>query len=145
EAEGWKPLVVLFEEVETVTDLPSLLTLLGEFERKGLAAAIRLFVDNDPGNPERYIVSFEQAGLGLPDAPYYREDGFAEIREKYQAHVERTLRLAGLEDPDAQAAVIVGLETKLASKHWDNVKTREATLTYNLRSWKEVSEQTEGI
>src|SRR5690606_32807022 len=87
EAQGWKPLDVLFEQVDTVRDVESLLTLLGEFERKGLAAAIQLFNANDPGNPERYIVLFDQGGLGLPAESYYREASFPEIREKYQTHI----------------------------------------------------------
>ncbi|MGB3413120.1 MAG: M13 family metallopeptidase N-terminal domain-containing protein, partial [Microbacteriaceae bacterium] len=145
EALGWKPLEGLFQQVDSVTDLPSFLSLLGELERKGLAAAINLFVDNDPGNPERYIVLFQQGGLGLPDESYYREESFAEIREKYQAHLVRMLTLAGLENPEAQAAAIFALETKIASFHWDNVKSREATLTYNLRRWSELSEELGGV
>ena len=66
--------------------------------RTASAASSRLFVDNDPGDPERYLVFLEQGGLGLPDERYYREEKFAEIRTAYRAHLERMLGLAGLAD-----------------------------------------------
>src|SRR5690606_25451231 len=75
----------------------------------------------------------------------YREESFAEIREKYQTHIARMLKLAGLNEPEAQAEAIFQLETRIAEYHWDKVKNREATLTYNLRSWADVNEQTDSL
>jgi len=46
-----------------------------------------IFVDNDPGDPERYVTMLEQGGLSLPDESYYREEHFAAIREAFVAHV----------------------------------------------------------
>jgi putative endopeptidase len=94
-----------------------------------------LFVDNDPGNPERYLVFIEQAGLGLPDESYYREEKFAEIRDKYVAYLESILALAGLDDAAARAGRIFALETDIAGNHWDNVKTRDSEATYNPMTW----------
>ncbi len=42
---------------------------------------------------------FEQAGLGLPDESYYREEKFAEIRTKYVEYLTTILGLAGLDRP----------------------------------------------
>jgi putative endopeptidase len=134
---GAAPLRPLLAEVNAISDIPSLLTAMGEFERKGTSGFFQLFVDNDPGNPERYLVFVEQAGLGLPDESYYREEKFAEIRTKYVEYLERILTLAGVEASGERADRILALETAIAAGHWDNVKSRDSEATYNLQSWDE--------
>ncbi|HEY4267746.1 MAG TPA: M13-type metalloendopeptidase [Galbitalea sp.] len=138
EALGASPLVPLLDEVAAVDSVDSLLATLGSFERKGTSSFFQLFVDNDPGDPERYLVFFEQGGLGLPDESYYREEKFAEIREKYVAYLERILALAGLDDAAARAARVFALETDLAAHHWDNVRSRDSEATYNLERWSDL-------
>ena len=71
-----------------MNSIESLLTSLGRLERGGSSGFFQLFVDNDPGDPERYLVFVEQAGIGLPDESYFREEKFAEIRAKYAAFLE---------------------------------------------------------
>ena len=135
QALGAKPIVEAIAEAEKVDSIDSLLETLGRLERGGSSGFFQVFVDNDPGQPERYLVFLEQGGLGLPDESYYREEKFAEIRTKYLAFVERMLGLAGLDDPAARAARIVALETELATHHWDNVANRDSEKTYNPMLW----------
>ncbi|MET0990296.1 MAG: M13-type metalloendopeptidase [Glaciihabitans sp.] len=145
ESLGAAPLAPLLAEVATVDSIPTLLSTLGKFERGGTSGFFQLFVDNDPGNPERYLVFLEQAGLGLPDESYYREDKFAEIRDKYVAYLERILGLAGLDNPAQRAARVFALETDLASTHWDNVRTRDSEATYNLTTWDGLTALAAGV
>ena len=42
-----------------------------------------------------------QGGLGLPDESYYRDDKFAEVRDKYVAYLTSLLELAEHDDPAA--------------------------------------------
>ncbi len=135
QALGAKPIAEAIAEAEKVDSIDSLLETLGCLERGGSSGFFQVFVDNDPGEPERYLVFVEQGGLGLPDESYYREEKFAEIRTKYLAFVERMLGLAGLDDPAARAARIVALETELATHHWDNVANRDSEKTYNPMLW----------
>ncbi|MBU1587433.1 MAG: peptidase M13 [Actinobacteria bacterium] len=132
---GAQPIQPALAEAAAVTSIDSLLETLGRLERGGASGFFQLFVDNDPGEPERYLVFVEQGGLGLPDESYYREEKFADIREKYVAYLERMLTLAGLDDAAARAARIVALETQIASHHWDNVATRDSEKTYNPMAW----------
>ena len=111
---------------------------LGRFERLGTSGFLQAFVDNDPGDPERYLVFLEQGGIGLPDESYFREEKFAEIRAGYQLFLERMFSLAGLSDPAERAARVFALETEIAAQHWDNVRTRDSQATYNLLPWSEV-------
>ncbi|MFB2584939.1 M13 family metallopeptidase [Herbiconiux liukaitaii] len=141
DALGASPLEPQLALIDTITDLPSLATTLGRLERQGVSGLLRLFVDNDPGNPERYLVFVEQGGISLPDESYYRDEKFASIREAYVGHIQRMLELAGLDDAPARAQRVFDLETLVASSHWDNVRTRDAQSTYNLMSWSEFVDQ----
>lgn len=137
---GASPIADQLARVDAVSDIPTLLDTVGALERDGVNGLVELFVEPDPGDPTRYVPFFIQGGLSLPDESYYRGDGFAEIREAYRAHIERILELAGIAEPAASAQRIFALETEIASNHWDNVRSRDAVATYNLRSWDEVVE-----
>lgn len=102
----------------------------------GLDTPINVDVTIDDKNPDRYVVGVGQSGLSLPDRDYYLKDDAAlvEIRKKFQAHVERMLKLAQEPDADKQAKSILELETQIAKRHWPAAKRRERELTYNLRT-----------
>jgi putative endopeptidase len=136
---GATPLAADLATVDGVTSIPALLGTLGRLERSGVAGAFQLYVDNDPGNPERYLVFVEQGGLGLPDESYYREEKFASIREAYLAFQTRMFGLAGFTDAAPRAQRVFDVETELAGHHWDNVKSRDSEKAYNLKTWGQLS------
>jgi putative endopeptidase len=139
EALGATPLAADLAIVDTITSIPTFISTLGRLERAGVPGAFQLYVDNDPGNPERYLVFIEQGGLGLPDESYFRDEKFAEVRTAYLSFVERMFTLAGFDDTAERAQRVFDLETELAGHHWDNVATRDSEKTYNLRDWDQVS------
>jgi putative endopeptidase len=138
EALGAEPIRPLLAQIEEGTSVAEFLRLLGRLERGGLSGLFQLFVDNDPGNPDRYLVFLEQGGLGLPDESYYREEKFESVRAEYRALLERMFTLAGVDSAGERAQRVFGLETEVASSHWDKVRSRDSTATYNLTSWTEV-------
>ena len=69
-------------------DVRDLAAFLGEFERIGGSGLFGSYVDTDGRNSDRYLVNLVQGGLGLPDESYYRDEKFAEIREKYVAYLD---------------------------------------------------------
>ncbi len=133
---GLRPLQDMIARIESA--LPGghqdLVGVLGEIERSGVEGLWRLFVDNDPGNPERYVMFVEQGGLSLPDESYYRKPEHAEILGALEVHIARMFALAGLGDAAERAARVIELETNIAAGHWDNVKSRDAEATYNMWS-----------
>jgi len=137
---GAAPLVERLARIDAISSIPELLRTAGEFERDGLGGMFSLYVEPDPGNPTRYLPFVVQGGLSLPDESYYRLDNFGETRIVFRTHIERMLELAGVAEPSASADRITALETELASHHWDNVRSRDAMATYNLKSWSEVQE-----
>ena len=84
---GHTPILPLLEQIDALSDLGQLAAYLGAFERRGGGGFFGSFVDNDDRNSDRYVVNVLQGGLGLPDETYYREEKFAEIREKYHAYL----------------------------------------------------------
>ncbi|MFM6973891.1 MAG: M13 family metallopeptidase, partial [Agromyces sp.] len=138
EAAGTEPLRPLLERAAGIGTIPEFLTTLGALERSGVGGFVALFVDNDPGNPERYVVFVEQAGIGLPDESYFREERFADIRTAYQRHLERMFALVGLDDAAQRATRVCELERDIAAVHWDNVESRDSQKTYNLQPWSTV-------
>ena len=95
---GAEPLAEDLALVDTVTSLEELMRVTGQLQRGGLSGFFGVFVDNDPGNPERYLVFLEQGGISLPNENYYREEQFASVRDAYVIHIQRMLELAGLDD-----------------------------------------------
>jgi putative endopeptidase len=130
---GAAPIKADLGQVQAISSLAYATKLLGEFERTGTSGIFGMYVDNDPNDPTRYQVNLYQGGLGLPDEAYYREDKHKEILEAYEIHVGKMFALAGWDKNQAAAAAktVVELETTLASKHWDNVATRDADKTNN--------------
>ncbi len=140
ERAGAQPLQARLEQIRGLASTGELCGLMGELSRRGVWGAIALYVTADAKNPEQYIAYFSQHGLGLPDESYYREDKYAEVREKYVAHVERLAALAGVPDASDFAGRVMGLETRIASHHWDVVATRDALKTYNKHGYVELKE-----
>jgi putative endopeptidase len=138
DALGAEPLNDDLDLVDAVTSLNELVTATGQLQRGGLSGFFGVFVDNDPGNPERYLVFLEQGGISLPNENYYREEQFASVRDAYVVHIQRMLELAGLDDAPARAKRVFDLETEIASRHWDNVRTRDSEKTYNPMEWVSV-------
>ncbi|MDQ1129760.1 M13 family metallopeptidase [Microbacterium sp. SORGH_AS_0888] len=136
---GAEPLRAQLDRVAAIDSVPAFLRTVGELERDGVGGIIDLYVEPDPGDPERYVPFLIQSGLTMPDESYYRLESFQEIRVAYRTHIERILGLAGVEGPDAAADRIVALETEIAEHHWDNVRSRDAVATYNLKTWDEVT------
>jgi putative endopeptidase len=137
DALGALPLTPLLARIDRTDGIAEFMSTLGEFERQGIGSFVSMWVDNDPGDPERYLVFLEQGGIGLPDESYFREDTFAAIRDAYRAHLEKMFAIAGFADASERAVRVYALEERFASFHWDNVKTRDTHATYNLVGWDE--------
>ena len=89
--------------------LDELCHLLGEFSREGISGLFGMYVNNDPGNPERYLVNMFHGGLGLPDESYYREEKYADFRDAYVPFVAQMLH--------ARARRVEELEQFIPEKH----------------------------
>lgn len=145
---GLAPLLAELALIDGAADSDALAAVLGGLERTGVSGGAGVYVDTDSKDSTRYLLHMSQSGLGLPDESYYRDEQHAEILAAYPGHIARMFTLvygdtAG--DPADIAARIVALESKLAAAHWDVVKRRDADLTYNLRTFADLSGDAPGF
>ena len=143
QARGREPIAADLAEIGAVADVAGMVRLMARLQREGAVGGfVAPFVYTDAEESSRYAVYLTQAGLGLPDESYYREESFAAIRAAYVDHVARMLPLAGwvADEQPARAAAerIMGLESALAAHHWSNVETRDAMKSWNPRALAEL-------
>lgn len=144
---GSEPIQPGLEVIAGTASIAELARMLGLFERAGVSGLWGSYVDNDPGNPERYLVHIYQGGLGLPDREYYFDDKYKEVREEYVPHISRMLMLVGHGATEAidLAKDIFELESRIAKLHWDRVQARDAEKTYNLRDFQTLKSMNKNI
>jgi putative endopeptidase len=137
---GVAPIAADLKRINQVNNIAELIHLMGEFSRWGVGGLFGSYIDNDPGQPDRYIVNFYQGGLGLPDEAYYREEKHAEIRDAYVPHIAQQFMNAVWSADEAAVAArhIMAFETALAAKHWNVVDSRDAEKVYNLYAFADL-------
>ncbi len=133
EARGLDPLQPLLAEIDQISSIDALLEYFGRSLRRGTGAPLSLEVDADPGDPTRYALFLNQDGIGLPDEEYYRLPNHAEKLAAYHDHINGSLTIAAISA--SASAGIVELETAIAARHWDKVRTRDLRQMYNPTDW----------
>ncbi|MBT3220833.1 MAG: hypothetical protein HN348_17250, partial [Proteobacteria bacterium] len=126
---GAGPLKGLFAEIGKVEDLAAAMKIAAELQFLGGDVFFQLGVDADLKNPDLMRLHLVQGGIGLPDRDYYlgTDEKAKSILTDYEAHIVRTLVLAGAKEVQAKAdaAAIVALETELAKSHLERAKLRD--------------------
>ncbi len=125
--DGWRADI---RAMKTTEDVGRMIT---RFQSYGDFVPFAIFGGSDNHNPNDVIAQIVASGLGLPDRDYYlkTEPRFVEAREKYVAHVAKTLELAGASPAEAKAgaATVMRMETDLAKASLDNVALRDPKAT----------------
>ena len=145
---GLRPLIDEVALIDAAAGPDELAAVIGRLQRSGVGGGVGLYIDTDSKNSTRYLVHLSQSGLGLPDESYYRDDQHAAILGAYPGHIARMFALVfggQADEYTERAARIVALETALAAAHWDVVRRRDADLSYNLRSFAEISTTAAGF
>ena len=137
-AKGGTPISAELAEVDAISSITDFTSTLSKLEARGVSGIFGTFIYADMKDASTNILYLQQGGISLPDEAYYREEKYADIRTAYVSHVEAMFTLAGVSNPAENAAKVMNLETSIASHHWDQVKDRDATLTYNKMNRTEV-------
>jgi putative endopeptidase len=142
EKAGITPIRKELDAIATASTKAELLERLGALNPAGGPDLIGIAVYPNPGDSSKNIAHIVQAGIGLPDEAYYREDRYESVRTAYTAMLSRFFVLAEAAPDDAQAAKlaqqVLELETKIAKHHWSVVETRDEDKTYNPATWDEL-------
>lgn len=137
---GISPIKSDLERSLSISSLTDFTSALGSFEARGLGGFFNGWVTADAEDPTVNIAYIYQGGLSLPDEAYYREEQHASLRTELGAHIERIFDLAEIKDSGEHAKRVLELETELASHHWDTVRSRDAVLTFNKKSFDQLTE-----
>ena len=126
EAKGMTPLAPDMAAIAAIHDTASLSAYLGatlNTDVDGVTASadhvFGVFVNQGFEDSQHYKFHLLQGGLGLPDRETYLDASPKAIalREQYQAHIAAILKLAGVPAPDAKAARVLALESRIARAH----------------------------
>ena len=137
-AKGGSPIAAELALVDSISTITDFISTFSKLEARGTAGIFGTFIYADMKDASTNILYLAQGGISLPDEAYYREEKYAEIRTAYLAHISAMFTLAKVSNPAENAAQVMALETSIASHHWDQVKNRDATLTYNKMNRAEV-------
>ena len=146
EALGTKPLAPALARIARIKDRRALSAELGGQMRADVdilnstnfytRRIFGLWVEQDLNDPSRVSPYLLQGGLGMPDRSYFVDPSpkMAKLRERYQQHLATLLKLAGVAEPEAKAARILELETKIAQVHATRADSSDAKKGNN--PWK---------
>ncbi|HEV7595167.1 MAG TPA: M13 family metallopeptidase [Gemmatimonadaceae bacterium] len=136
--EGVAPVKADLAAINTVSTRSQLISEIAQLQKNGSNVLFNFSPNADPKDAEHYIVWVSQGGLGMPDRDYYTKTDAASdsLRQKYIAHVTKTLTLAG--EPagaaGADARRIMSLETELAKASMTRVERRDPNASYHKTS-----------
>ena len=127
-----RPELARIAALKTRAQLPA---LLAREQDLGTDAFFRSGVQIDEKNTTRYVIGFDQGGLGLGDRDYYLKDDSRtqKVRAAYQAYMQQVFGLLGDNPATAQrnAGTVEHLEKRLAQASRSRVELRDPQANYN--------------
>jgi len=145
ESLGAGPLAADLAEVRAVKTRGELAYVMGKAAGGPQASLFGVGIQPDDKDPNRYLISVGQDGLGLPDRDYYLTPQFAPKKAAYEVYVARMLSLIGWDDPQAAAKAVVDYETKIAEASWTKAQMRDPDAVYNPMTLAELQQLAPGF
>ena len=146
EAKGLAPIQPWLAKIRAV-DKPGLAKLLAEADRSGIQHFFGGYVGQDDKNPDVYIYTLFQGGLGMPDRDFYLKENErnTKLQAAYLTHLQNVLTLAGEQDAAARAKAIYDFEKQVATVHWDKNDSSDATKVYNKMTVAQLAQAAPGF
>ena len=146
EAKGLAPIEPWLNKIRAV-DKAGLAKLLAEADRSGVQHFFGGYVGQDDKNPEVYIYTMFQGGIGMPDRDFYLNENErnTKLQAAYLTHLENVLTLAGEKDAAARAKAVYDFEKQVATVHWDKNDSSDATKVYNKMTIAELAAAAPGF
>ncbi len=143
EKTGTKPLEHDFQSITAIHSKQELPKEIVRLHDEGADVLFSFDSGSDFKNASQIIAQVDQGGLGMPDRDYYFKDDekSAELRKKYIAHVAKMFVLLGDDQnkADAEAKVVMEIETGLAKGALDQTSRRDPQKVYHKLSSQELA------
>ena len=128
-AAGSKPLQPEFARINAIKTRSELIAETARLYKQGVHVLFGFGSGPDYHDASIEIAHVVDGGITLPDRDYYLKDDAKskDIQEKYVAHIQKMLELAGdkPETASAEAKSVMSLETQLAKANMDRVARRD--------------------
>lgn len=132
---GFEPIKPILEEIESISDIPSLLSFVTDEIKSNNESIIGLGISPDAENSSINIAHFSQTGLGLPDRDYYfnTDSSTVAIQQAYLDYLSTLFQLTGTDESTAQnnAESVYAIEKKLAESHKTRIERRIVKENYH--------------
>ncbi|ORX91762.1 metallopeptidase PepO, peptidase [Basidiobolus meristosporus CBS 931.73] len=143
EQSGLDPIKALLNQVAIVRTPDDTAKAIGKLHSlfisvHGGSPLFSISAQPDSKNSTWTLARIVQSGLSLPNREYYSDAALAEIRQKYQEHVEKIFTLAQVKDGAAKAKVVLDFETALANNSLSSVEMRDVYRTYNKLTFEQL-------
>jgi endothelin-converting enzyme/putative endopeptidase len=114
EAQGIQPIQPMLAQLDAMKTPGDLQKAIRRLQDLLVLAPFAFGAQPDQHEPSRTVADIGASGLGLPDRDYYLkpEPRFADAREKYLAHVQRMLELAGQPGAKEAAQTVFAFEKR---------------------------------
>jgi putative endopeptidase len=133
QSKGAAPLASDLARIDGLTGPAGLPPLLAHLHAIGVSAFFRFGSQIDRRDATKQIAIVDQDGLGMPDRDYYLKTDArsADIRQKYQAHVQQTLAMlpGGAATATKDAAAVIAIEHALSAAALDRTARRNPAAT----------------
>jgi putative endopeptidase len=133
QSKGAAPLASDLARIDGLTGPAGLPPLLAHLHAIGVSAFFRFGSQIDRRDATKQIAIVDQDGLGMPDRDYYLkiDARSADIRQKYQAHVQQTLAMlpGGAATATKDAAAVIAIEHALSAAALDRTARRNPAAT----------------
>jgi putative endopeptidase len=140
---GTKPLEHDFQSIAAIQSKQQLPKEIVRLHGEGADVLFGFDSGSDFKNASQIIAQVDQGGLGMPDRDYYFNDDekSVELRKKYVAHVSKMFVLLGDDQnkADAEAKVVMAIETGLAKGALDQTSRRDPQKVYHKLSNQELA------
>ena len=148
--EGWTPIKPTLKRIADIKTRKEYQLVTAELDRNGEGTMMfNLGIDADLRNADWYVVSLDQAGLGLGTRDYYLSDDDQNKRvlEAYKNYLKKMFILTGNDDATAEKKMqaVLAIETRIAKVSYDRVKLRDINANYHKMSYTQLVTDFPGI
>ena len=136
---GLAPVKTHLDAISAIKTHKELAQRLGQWQPL-IATPFGVGVSPDLTNPDIYVASVNQNGLGMPDRDYYlsTDTRMVKAKEAYQAYLEILFKESGSTDAKGDAVRVIALETSMARLQWSKVQLRDPNKQNNPKTVAEI-------
>ncbi len=133
ESKGLAPISPWLNQIRALKSKSGFAALAAKADRMSIGTPFGTYIGQDDKNPDAYILTMYQAGIGMPERDYFLENNerFTKIRGAYVKYLTHMLTIAGESNAASRAQAVFDFEKAVATAHWNKLDSSNATKTYN--------------